>query len=82
MISAEGSVPQFAQQSRGHPPVAEAFHTEHTIDRFRGAPYLSGLRFSREFRIANASRSSTVENAKWMLDAPHCHLDLGWAHYY
>lgn len=33
------------------PALAEAFQAERTIDRFRGDPYLSGLRFTRELRL-------------------------------
>ncbi|MUL82183.1 MULTISPECIES: RES family NAD+ phosphorylase [unclassified Mycolicibacterium] len=33
------------------PALAEAFQVERTIDRFRGNPYLTGLRFTREVRL-------------------------------
>lgn len=33
------------------PALAEAFQAERTIDRFRGGPYLTGLRFTREIRL-------------------------------
>jgi hypothetical protein len=44
-----------ALRSRGASSFAEAaFHAERTIDRFRGAPYLSAPRCTRELRIAKA----------------------------
>jgi hypothetical protein len=38
--------------------LAEAFQAERTIDRFRGDPYLSGLRFTRELRLLDLAADS------------------------
>lgn len=38
--------------------LAEAFQAERTIDRFRGLPYLTGLRFTREVRLLDVSVNS------------------------
>lgn len=38
--------------------LAEAFQAERTIDRFRGDPYLTGLRFTRELRLLDLAADS------------------------
>ncbi|MDA2893342.1 RES family NAD+ phosphorylase [Mycolicibacterium sp. BiH015] len=40
------------------PALAEAFLTTRTIDRFRGDPYLTGLRFTREVRLLDVATDS------------------------
>lgn len=40
------------------PALAEAFQVERTIDRFRGDPYLTGLRFTREVRLLDLAADS------------------------
>jgi hypothetical protein len=40
------------------PALAEAFQTNRTIDRFRGDPYLTGLRFTRELRLLDLAADS------------------------
>lgn len=44
--------------SRPTPALAEAFQAERTIDRFRGDPYLTGLRFTREIRLLDLAADS------------------------
>lgn len=44
------------------PALAEAFQAARTIDRFRGAPYLTGLRFSREVRLLDLAAGG---NGAW-----------------
>jgi hypothetical protein len=39
--------------------LAEAFQADRTIDRFRGHPYLTGLRFTREVRLLDLATDST-----------------------
>lgn len=39
--------------------LAEAFQTDRTIDRFRGNPYLTGVRFAREVRLLDLAANST-----------------------
>ncbi|GFG53471.1 hypothetical protein CQY20_31705 [Mycolicibacterium agri] len=39
--------------------LAEAFQTDRTIDRFRGRPYLTGLRFTRELHLLDLATGST-----------------------
>jgi hypothetical protein len=39
--------------------LAEAFQTDRTIDRFRGNPYLTGVRFIREVRLLDLAFNST-----------------------
>ncbi|CAJ1511001.1 RES family NAD+ phosphorylase [[Mycobacterium] burgundiense] len=41
------------------PALAEAFQTHRTVDRFRGAPYLTGLRFTRELRLLDLATDSS-----------------------
>lgn len=41
------------------PALAEAFQLERTIDRFRGDPYLTGLRFTREVHLLDLAVDST-----------------------
>jgi hypothetical protein len=38
--------------------LAEAFQTDRTIDRFRDAPYLTGLRFTRALRLLDLAADS------------------------
>lgn len=38
--------------------LAEAFQAVRTIDRYHGAPYLTGLRFTREFRLLDLAMDS------------------------
>jgi hypothetical protein len=38
--------------------LAEAFQSARTIDRFRGDPYLTGLRFTRELRLLDLAADS------------------------
>ncbi len=40
------------------PALAEAFQVARTIDRFRGDPYLTGLRFTRELRLLDLAADS------------------------
>ena len=49
--------------------LAESFHADSTIDRFRGLPfYLMGLRFTRELRLLDvATDSSGSRPAKSLL---------------
>ena len=46
-----GSVPGAA--------LAEAFQHDRTIDRLRGAPYLTGVRFSRQLQLLDVATDST-----------------------
>jgi RES domain len=39
--------------------LAETFQTDRTIDRFRDAPYLTGLRFTRELHLLDVAADST-----------------------
>ena len=39
--------------------LAEAFQADRTIDRFRGHPYLTGLRFIRELRLLDIATDSS-----------------------
>jgi hypothetical protein len=39
--------------------LAEAFQADRTIDRFRGHPYLTGLRFTRELRVLDLATNSS-----------------------
>jgi hypothetical protein len=39
--------------------LAEAFQADRTIDRFRGRPYLTGLRFTRELRLLDIATDSS-----------------------
>lgn len=39
--------------------LAEAFQADRTIDRFRGRPYLTGLRFTRELHLLDLATDST-----------------------
>lgn len=41
------------------PALAEAFQVDRTIDRFRGDPYLTGLRFTRQMRLLDFTADST-----------------------
>ena len=41
------------------PALAEAFQATRTIDRFRGDPYLTGLRFGRELRLLDLAVDGT-----------------------
>lgn len=41
------------------PALAEAFQADRTIDRFRGDPYLTGVRFTREVRLLDLAADST-----------------------
>jgi hypothetical protein len=40
--------------------LAEAFQVGRTIDRWRGAPYLTGLRFTRDMRLLDLATDSTA----------------------
>lgn len=40
------------------PALAEAFQAARTIDRFRGDPYLTGLRFTRELQLLDLATDS------------------------
>lgn len=42
------------------PALAEAFQVGRTIDRWRGAPYLTGLRFTRDMRLLDLATDSTA----------------------
>lgn len=39
--------------------LAEAFQSDRTIDRFRGDPYLTGVRFTRELRLLDVATDSS-----------------------
>ncbi|OFB36693.1 hypothetical protein BA059_23155 [Mycolicibacterium sp. (ex Dasyatis americana)] len=41
------------------PALAEAFQVGRTIDRFRGDPYLTGLRFTRDIQLLDLATDST-----------------------
>lgn len=41
------------------PALAEAFQAARTIDRFRGAPYLTALQFTREVKLLDLATDST-----------------------
>ncbi|MCV7286059.1 RES family NAD+ phosphorylase [Mycolicibacterium wolinskyi] len=41
------------------PALAEAFQATRTIDRFRGNPYLTGLRFTRNLQLLDLATDST-----------------------
>lgn len=41
------------------PALAEAFQSGRTIDRFRGAPYLTGLRFTRDMQLLDLATDRT-----------------------
>lgn len=45
--------------SRPTVALAEAFQADRTVDRFRGHPYLTGLRFTRELRLLDIATDSS-----------------------